>query len=619
MVENFKEINPSENRPNPEHKKSSKKEAIVTNAQIGILRNTLNNTIRQLRAVYRFVKKSEEMLDANPKMNRRKFVQEGILLASAVAGIGIKKSLKNNNSETQITSAESNGIKTEIDNIENEFTLEEKQWLDKAMEQYGFAGWTMDTTKGIIFVRPPMKIKSKHQEVLETEKKAQEKVEMLQDILIKQWEDNGKINIGPEVKEEIKTYWKIMHKEGGARRPDLEDSLKNLKPWYTEIKEEFNKVSEKTGVVIPEKLIYLCIPESYCRNKAISSAAAVGFFQLMAGTARGDEETEDGLVVNKDIDERLDVPENARRAAEYLVWLYKQSKGINSKPEDTWRLVLAGYNGVYFNNFKKDIVNEPALKKYNLYLTYRENNLNEYLDEVFKQGYFENYRVQKGETLEGIAKKCKVNLLDLQKLNNKATIFVQKGEKIRIPVFRKEFEYMIQPEDNLWEIAKRYGLKRDDIASIPENASKIGNNYFIKAGDVIKIIIPDEDGLKKRNSLKTIFKLDLKSALENLNYPEKLFAIYEILEEEGLLIKEKDDNVNWERIPGNGRTLKEISKLTKLSLKSLGEINPHIKGMNARIPKNVDINIIPKSISDKLLGILKIKRIKATKVKDRMV
>lgn len=608
----FNNISPRADGSSTERKKSSKKEVIDTSTQVRVLKDALDSTIQRLGAVYRFIKKNEEILDTNPKINRRDLVQKGILIASAAVGVGIKKSLESNDSEVQTASKENN-------NAEAEFSPEEERWLDAVAEKYEFSGWEVDLEiGGLAFVRPPSDVEPGYYDEVElNNKEEQAKIEILQDIFIKQWEDDGKININAEVKEKIKMYWKIAHQKEGARRSDLVGALKNLKPWHTEIKEEFNKVSQRTGVDIPEKLVYLAIPESYCRNRAVSSASAVGFFQLMAATARGDNRTADGLVVNENIDERLDVPENARRAAEYLVWLYKQAESMNSSPEETWRLVLAGYNGAYFKDFKQEIQNEDGFKKYNLYLTYRENNLNKYLKTVLGQGYFENYKVRRGETLEGIANKCKVNLKELQQLNNKPTIFVQKGEKLKIPVFKEEFEYKIQPGDDLWRIAKVYDLERDDIVNIPENANKIGDNYFIKAGDTLKIRITDEDGAKKRKSLETIFKIDLSSALENLNYPEKFFAIYEILEEEKLLIEEEDDTVNWERVSGNGWTLKEISKKVKISLKSLGAINPHIKNINVRIPKNVDINIIPKSIADKLLEALKIQKIRVTKIKKK--
>jgi hypothetical protein len=92
----FNKISPLANNPNPENKKSSKKEAVVTNTQIGVLRSALDSTIQRLGTVYGLVKGSEKTFIKNPKMNRRKILQYIPATSLAAAEIVIKKTLKRN-------------------------------------------------------------------------------------------------------------------------------------------------------------------------------------------------------------------------------------------------------------------------------------------------------------------------------------------------------------------------------------------------------------------------------------------------------------------------------------------------------------------------------------------
>ena len=88
------------------------------------------------------------------------------------------------------------------------------------------------------------------------------------------------------------------------------------------------KALEANG--IPDDFKYLCLIESSL-TQAISPAGAKGFWQFMPTTAK-----EFGLVINNQIDERLDVKKSTAAACQYL-------KNANSKFDD-WMLTAASYN-----------------------------------------------------------------------------------------------------------------------------------------------------------------------------------------------------------------------------------------------------------------------------------
>jgi len=82
----------------------------------------------------------------------------------------------------------------------------------------------------------------------------------------------------------------------------------------------------------PVDLKYLPIVESALNAHAVSRAGAVGLWQFMSGTAR-----ENGLKINRYVDERKD-PHKATEAA--IKYLTKQYRRYGS-----WELALAAYNG----------------------------------------------------------------------------------------------------------------------------------------------------------------------------------------------------------------------------------------------------------------------------------
>ncbi len=368
---------------------------------------------------------------------------------------------------------------------------------------------------------------------LKIEKGEKADFEVVEDILIEQFEKTGEIVLNRETKAEIRRYWRKQYEKGGRQHRGLLQALERMKYWFFDIKQEFKKVARETGVNIPEKLIYLAIPESHCKIEAKSSACAGGFYQLTK-LAACDRSLGKCLLVDKNIDERFDPVQNGRRAAELLANWYKQIKTPYISEEGAWILVLTRYNGGYFNKFLKYVGADKELINYDNYLRFREGRLNDFLQKTFDRGYFET-RVRKGDTLWKLARRFRKSVADIKRINGLKTDVVKKGDLIKIPV-KKE--------------------KRD---------------------------------------LRFLFKTYLKSSMENLNYPEKFLAILEVMEKEGLFLSERKIGRRIRRISGGGLSLRKHSQRLRIPLSQLRELNKHILDPKKPIPKNVEINIPLKS------------------------
>ena len=92
----------------------------------------------------------------------------------------------------------------------------------------------------------------------------------------------------------------------------------------------FEEIFRRYG--IPEDLAALCIVESAVSQNALSTAGALGMWQLMPGTAR-----DYGLTVDGVQDDRLDITLSTEAAAKHLAFLFRTF--------GDWRLAILSYNG----------------------------------------------------------------------------------------------------------------------------------------------------------------------------------------------------------------------------------------------------------------------------------
>ena len=97
------------------------------------------------------------------------------------------------------------------------------------------------------------------------------------------------------------------------------------------------------------------------------------------------------------------------------------------------------------------------------------------------------YIVKKGDTLTKIAKMYNTTVASLTKLNSiKNANLIYVGQIIKLTDNTKEISYIVQKDDNLSKIAKKYNTTWQELYKI--NKDIIGSNpNLIKVGQVLKI------------------------------------------------------------------------------------------------------------------------------------
>jgi LysM repeat protein len=323
------------------------------------------------------------------------------------------------------------------------------------------------------------------------------------------------ITIDAPTKEAIYHAWREKYKPGSIEyRESILAGLDRMKPWIAEIKEVFAQYD------VPEDLIYLGIVESHFLNNAVSEASAVGPYQATGDTA---QRIMPHISMNGEFDERRDPIISAEICAKHLRDSYERF--------GDWNLALMDYNGGFTNS----------------YLLSR--NIQE---ESIPLDIRSEYEMTRGDTLSSIAQKFNTSVTLLKRANNlhssQKIRRLRPGEKLLIPQEREKLtmegfntwledhinmriknamegpDYVIQPGDTVNVIAQKFGISREIIMSL--------NN--LKPGDTIyagKPLTLPEDRKKKRALLtKTV----LHHYHENINYPEKFYAIRDVIKENNL-------------------------------------------------------------------------------------
>ena len=125
-----------------------------------------------------------------------------------------------------------------------------------------------------------------------------------------------------------------------------------------------------------------------------------------------------------------------------------------------------------------------------------------------EEGWF-YYTVQRGDTLFSIAQQFGISVEELKQLNGLTEDTIYVGQKLRVPGSppeREEYiEYIVQPGDTLFSIARRFGVDMQELAQlngitdpstiyvgqrlrIPANATPARELYRVQPGDTLSSI-----------------------------------------------------------------------------------------------------------------------------------
>ena len=110
------------------------------------------------------------------------------------------------------------------------------------------------------------------------------------------------------------------------------------------------------------------------------------------------------------------------------------------------------------------------------------------------------YTVERGDTLWNIAKKFNTNVNEIKRLNNLKSNVLYVGQTLKVPEYYKaedtNISYVVKRGDNLYSIARQYGVNVNDLKKINNLTSDILSiGQIINIPSSTTIVTPSEDDI----------------------------------------------------------------------------------------------------------------------------
>ncbi len=363
----------------------------------------------------------------------------------------------------------------------------------------------------------------------------------------------GRIEFNLETADALKNHWKERYNDPSDLKPSLKIALDRMAPWDDYLKNEFKQAE------VPENFRYLLIPESHGKWEAESSVGAVGPYQFTPGTGLSYElSTRYYKNCHPNIEERQDPIRSARACANLLKDLY-------DKGGEDWNLALSGYNGGFYWDYIKlqlkgyDLLEEKKIG-YQEYNDFIDNLLEKikqgkrseikYLYQKLGTGDYEYKEItpEEQEKIEtklkniGIEKNKEPNYEDFLKLLEEVINQIRDEKMEKLKYSKKEAEqeidgtitHEVKRGDNLRKIAIKYRINIEELEKLNQikDKNKIYEGQKLKIpfkGDKKKALARQKE--QKRKEVEDEFWAEINGFSENLNYPPKFNAVYELIEE----------------------------------------------------------------------------------------
>ena len=197
----------------------------------------------------------------------------------------------------------------------------------------------------------------------------------------------------------------------------------------------------------------------------------------------------------------------------------------------------------------------------------------------------DNYIVRKGDTLYSLATKFNVTIDQLKEANNLSSNILNIGQELVIPTNEKieevtDYEtYIVKPNDTLYEIAKKFNVKVEDIKRVNNLSSdilSINQQLLIPQGKSLieelytKYMVKPGDTLY---SLSNKYGISIDKIKQINNLSSNILSIGQILNipNEEISIINPNDYITY--IVKKGDTLYKISKDYNISQSELMDYN----------------------------------------------